>query len=109
MSVYIKEKPEYLKLSISSIFNQTLQTDDFVLVCDGPLNNKLDEVIGEAYNLHSNIMKIIRLPENVGLGRALNIGIKYCKKRDAMQSCKAPLSFYTLRIISCGYSASMSR
>lgn len=79
MSVYIKEKPEYLKLSISSIFNQTLQTDDFVLVCDGPLNNKLDEVIDEAYNLHSNIMNIIRLPENVGLGRALNIGMKYCK------------------------------
>lgn len=79
MSVYIKEKPEYLKASISSIFDQTLQTDDFVLVCDGPLNDKLDDVINEAYNLHSNIMQIIRLPKNVGLGRALNIGIKHCK------------------------------
>ena len=38
MSVYHKEKPEYLRQSLESIFTQTIQTDDFVLVCDGPLN-----------------------------------------------------------------------
>ena len=32
MSVYYKEKPEYLKQAIESIQAQTLQTDDFVLV-----------------------------------------------------------------------------
>ena len=36
MSVYYREKPEYLRESIGSIFNQTVQTDDFVLACDGP-------------------------------------------------------------------------
>ena len=33
MSVYHKEKPEYLKQAIESIQAQTLPTDDFVLVC----------------------------------------------------------------------------
>lgn len=33
MSVYHKEKPEYLKQAIASIQAQTLPTDDFVLVC----------------------------------------------------------------------------
>lgn len=42
MSVYHKEKPEYLKQAIASIQAQTLPTDDFVLVCDGPLNDALD-------------------------------------------------------------------
>ena len=41
MSVYYKEKPEYLKQAIESIQAQTLPTDDFVLVCDGPLNDAL--------------------------------------------------------------------
>ena len=35
MSVYRKEKPEYLKQAIESIQAQTLPTDDFVLVCGG--------------------------------------------------------------------------
>ena len=45
MSVYHKEKPEYLKQAIESIQTQTLSTNDFVLVCDGPLNEQLDGVI----------------------------------------------------------------
>ena len=34
MSVYHKEKPEYLKQAIESIQAQALLTDDFVLVSD---------------------------------------------------------------------------
>ena len=34
MSVYYKEKPEFLFAAMQSIFNQTAKTDDFVLVCD---------------------------------------------------------------------------
>lgn len=45
MSVYHKEKPEYLRQAIESIQAQTLSTNDFVLVCDGPLNEPLDSVI----------------------------------------------------------------
>lgn len=47
MSVYYKEKPEYLKQSIESIQMQTLPTDNFVLVCDGPLTQELNDVIAE--------------------------------------------------------------
>lgn len=45
MSVYHKEKPEYLRQAIESIQVQTVPTNDFVLVCDGPLNPELDAVI----------------------------------------------------------------
>ena len=38
MSVYHKEKPEYFRAAIESILNQTVKTNDFVIVCDGPLN-----------------------------------------------------------------------
>ncbi len=47
MSVYFKEAPEYLRQAIESIQAQTFPTDDFVLVCDGPLNDALDAAIAE--------------------------------------------------------------
>ena len=78
MSVYVREKPEYLTIAMQSIFDQTLKTDDFVLVCDGPLNADLDGVIKEMARTHSEL-HVIRLEKNVGLGNALNIGLTHCK------------------------------
>lgn len=74
MSVYGKENPIFLKESIQSILSQTVSTNDFVLVCDGPLTPELDAVI----NSFSGI-NVVRLPENKGLGQALSHGITLCK------------------------------
>ena len=79
MSVYHKEKAEFLREALDSIWNQTVQTDDFVLVCDGPLNEELDSVIAEHEKAHPGVLHVIRLEKNGGLGNALNIGIKQCK------------------------------
>lgn len=79
MSVYYKEKASNLKSSIDSIFQQTILTNDFVLVCDGPLNEELDAVIDCYWKKFPSILNIVRLKDNKGLGNALNIGIKYCK------------------------------
>ena len=37
MSVYAKEQAAYFKESIHSMLAQSVPTDDFVIVCDGPL------------------------------------------------------------------------
>ncbi len=79
MSVYHKEKPEYLRQAIESIQAQTLPTDDFVLVCDGPLNPELDVVIVAKQKEMGDILNVIRLAKNSGLGNALNQGIRHCK------------------------------
>lgn len=41
MSLYVKEKPEYLRLAIDSMLNQTVKPDEIVIVEDGPLNDAL--------------------------------------------------------------------
>lgn len=79
MSVYHKEKPEYLRESMESIYNQTVPTDNFVLVCDGPLNPSLDDVIAEMQKKFGSRLYVHRLAKNGGLGNALNEGMKYCK------------------------------
>ena len=78
MSVYVKEKPEYLRTAMESIWNQSVKTDDFVLVCDGPLTADLDAVIEQAEKEHPELT-VVRLEKNLGLGKALNHGIKRCK------------------------------
>lgn len=79
MSVYFKEKPEYLKQSIESIQVQTLPTDDFVLVCDGPLSDASNAIIESKQHEMGKVLKVVRLAKNQGLGNALNEGIKHCK------------------------------
>lgn len=79
MSVYYKEKAEHLCEAMNSIWNQTIPTDDFVLVCDGPLNAELDTVIDEMQLSHPDTLRVVRLKMNSGLGNALSIGIKQCK------------------------------
>lgn len=79
MSVYHKENAEYLRTAMDSIWNQTIRTDDFVLVCDGPLNDELDAVIEEMKKEHPDTLHVVRLEKNGGLGNALNMGIKHCK------------------------------
>ena len=79
MSVYHKEKAEFLREALDSIWNQKVQTNDFVLICDGPLNEELDKVIDENVKAHPDVLHVVRLEKNGGLANALNIGIKLCK------------------------------
>lgn len=79
MSVYIKEKPEYLKEAIDSILNQTVKTNDFVIVCDGALSEGLNKVIADYVTTYSGLFNVYRLDRNMGLARALNHGILQCK------------------------------
>ena len=79
MSVYYKENPEFLRQSIYSMIDQTVQTDNFILVCDGPLTEELDEVIACFSEKYPTIFNVIRLKVNQGLGHALNVGLRHCK------------------------------
>lgn len=74
MSLYKKENPEYLRLAIDSMLNQTVAPDEIVLVEDGPLTDELYSVLDEYPMLHR-----IKNETNLGLGLALNVGLKECR------------------------------
>ena len=79
LSVYKKENPDFLKESLESIYeNQILKPSEIVLVQDGPLTKELDEVVNHKVNMYPDIFKIVKLEKNMGLGYALNEGIKEC-------------------------------
>lgn len=78
MSIYKKEKKEYFVECIESILNQTLPPNEIVLVKDGPLTDELNKVIDEFIDNNPLLFKIVSLKDNVGLGKALSIGVKNC-------------------------------
>lgn len=79
MSIYHKENPIWFDRAMQSIWDeQTIKPNEIVLVQDGPLNDDLYKSI-DAWKIKlSDVFKTIALDENVGLGDALNIGIKEC-------------------------------
>lgn len=79
MSIYYKEKPEYLSLAIDSMINQTIPPDEIVLVEDGPLTDELYVVIDEYIEKYTDLIHIVVNETNLGLGIALNNGLKHCK------------------------------
>lgn len=79
ISVYKKEKPEYLKTALQSIINQTLKPAEIVIVKDGLLTQELDDCIKEYEKQYPELIKIIAFKENRGLGLALRDGVIACK------------------------------
>jgi len=75
MSVYYKEKPEYLRQALESVLSQTCLPSQLILVKDGPLTPQLDAVI-EEFSAGSPLFKIIALEKNSGLGTALAKGVE---------------------------------
>lgn len=73
MAVYDGDDPHFFQLAVASAFADDRRPDDFVLVVDGPVRDALEARIAacaEAYAL-----RVIRLPENQGLAKALNAGL----------------------------------
>jgi len=75
-SVYIKEIPANLALALESVFNQTVLPNEVILVKDGLLTEDLENIIIKFKSQYPDLLKIISLEKNVGLGNALNTGLK---------------------------------
>ena len=45
MSVYIKERPEYLYAALKSMVEQSWKPSEIVVVCDGPRTKELNAVL----------------------------------------------------------------
>ena len=47
ISLYKNENPVWLREALESVFSQTVQPDEIVLVKDGPLTDELESVLSE--------------------------------------------------------------
>lgn len=79
MSTYARETADNLMQSLESVCGQTRPPDQMVLVIDGPVDEAQENVIAR-YAADPRIAewKLVRLPENGGLARAMNAGLECC-------------------------------
>lgn len=78
MSLYHKENPNYLRESLSSIFQNSISPDQVVLILDGPIGDKLMAVVNEFKDKYS-ALEVYPQEKNRGLSTALNIGLEKCR------------------------------
>lgn len=79
ISIYYKERGDYLKDSINSILAQTILPEQIVIVKDGELTEELNDIITSYQEEYPDIFTILQLEENMGLGLALNKGLQVCR------------------------------
>lgn len=79
MSLYVKEKPDYLPLAVDSMLNQTVKPDEIVIVEDGPLNKELYSIVNGYKDKYPGLFTIVANDKNIGLGLALNEGLKVAR------------------------------
>lgn len=74
MAVYERDDPSLFRMAIQSVFDNTVQPDSILLVVDGPITEELELEIELA--LKNPKLRLLHLPQNVGLAQALNMGIE---------------------------------
>lgn len=78
MSLYIKEKPQYVEECFQSLLRQTVKADEWVVVEDGPLTEELYAVLDKYEKEYPGLIKRVPFKENRGLGLALQSGVPEC-------------------------------
>lgn len=78
LTVYKSDDPEYFRLSLESMVKQTIPSNDIVIVKDGPVPAEIENIIQELKKDHPEIHPL-QLERNLGLGLALNEGLKVCQ------------------------------
>ncbi|MEZ9145876.1 glycosyltransferase [Vibrio sp. 10N.286.52.C3] len=77
LSLYDGEDPHYLDLCLRSIFEQTLAPEEVIIVIDGPIRQELKSIL--SYWIDFIPIFEVAIDKNVGLAKALNIGLRECK------------------------------
>jgi len=70
---------KFLRMAIESILNQTFENFEFIMVDDG--SRDATPAILEEYKSRDKRIRIVTLPENGGIQKALNVGLRECRSK----------------------------
>lgn len=79
-SVYKNDKPEFVRVALDSMMvMQSVKPSEVLLVRDGKVPEELEILLNEYENRYPEVIQIVRLEENGGLGNALKLGVEMAK------------------------------
>ncbi|WP_428909832.1 glycosyltransferase [Niallia sp. Krafla_26] len=79
MSVYAGDIKEHFEKALESVIHQTLKPNEIIIIVDGIIEHRIQNMLNEYKKKYPQLIKIFHFKVNVGLGEAMNRGIKYCK------------------------------
>lgn len=80
ISFYHRTEPGQLTDAVLSVADaQTLPPQQIVLVQDGPVSAELQETVHKIRCQISMNLELVVTPQNLGLGPALNVGLRHCE------------------------------
>lgn len=79
MPVYNKDNPEWVKISIDSMLEQTVLANEFLIVKDGEVTQELNSLLDNYRKKYPELFTIHKMERNVGLGKVLEYGVRVCR------------------------------
>lgn len=79
MPVYYKENAEHFATAVQSVLEQSLKPNEILIIEDGKLGEELENVVVNIEKAHTDLVRVIRLEENKGIGYVRTLGLKECK------------------------------
>lgn len=80
VSLFFKEKPEYINDALKSLYDQTYQADEIMLIVEGQLTDEHDKVL-DYWNgkFRPGVLRIIHAGQVKGFPACLNLGLESTK------------------------------
>lgn len=85
ISLYAKERVEYLDNCLNSIMKQTIPPEEIVIVKDGPLSEPLENCLNKYDALFPGLFTFVSYENNRGLWYALSVGVPACRNNYIMR------------------------
>jgi GT2 family glycosyltransferase len=94
LPVYRGDRPEFLRRAFdSATVEQTRPPDEVVIVQDGPVDRALADELSDIEIRSTVPVRIVRLPDNVGLAEALTAGLHACRHEIVARADADDISF----------------
>lgn len=79
-SVYKNDKPAHVRIALDSLLvHQSVKPAEIVLIQDGPVSDGVSSLLSEYETKYPEVMHVIRLEKNGGLGNALKLSVENAK------------------------------
>ena len=101
IAVYKNDSSELFEKALSSIYLNTQKPSKVLLVVDGPVPQSISNIINR-YSVHTNL-EVKYLPQNVGLAKALNIGLELVRTEWVIRADSDDLNLENRFEVLCDY------
>ncbi|MBQ7154077.1 MAG: glycosyltransferase [Synergistaceae bacterium] len=79
MGLYHKDSPEFLRVAIDSMLNQTIPPEEYMIAVDGPIGKELQLVLNDYVKRYPEVFTIHYHPVNRGVGAILGEVLPLCR------------------------------